>query len=143
MRTAARLAYLVDAFLAEEVLDKSTFRPRREAVDVADIVGDICRELAQQSGREIAVTGASVGTIEADPGLIRTASAISSAMRSNIPSVRSASTSWRAPRASRSPVRDDGPGIPEAETHRDLRAFLPIRPDKAQGVEWNGIGSAS
>lgn len=138
VRTAARLAYLVDAFLAEEVLDKSTFRPRREAVDVADIVGDICRELAQQSGREIAVTGASVGSIEADPGLIRTAvgNLVGNALKYSERPV-SVDVVARADGVAIA-VRDDGPGIPEAERTAIFERFYRSGHDKAQGG--TGIG---
>lgn len=138
VRTAARLAYLVDAFLAEEVLDKSTFRPRREVVDVAEIVGDVCRELSQQSGREIVVAASTAGSIEADPGLLRTAvgNLVGNALKYSERPV-AVEVGPRAERIAIA-VRDEGPGIPEAERTAIFERFYRSGHDRAQGG--TGIG---
>ncbi|MQT15465.1 sensor histidine kinase [Segnochrobactrum spirostomi] len=138
VRTAARLAYLVDAFLAEEVLDKSTFRPRREAVDVTELVGDVCREMAQQSGRDIAVTGSATGLMKADPGLLRTAvgNLVGNALKYSERPV-AVEIAERAEGIAVA-VRDEGPGIPEAERTAIFERFYRSGHDRTQGG--TGIG---
>lgn len=73
VRTVGRLSHLIDAFLAEEVLEKSALQPRLAALDLAALAREIAQEQTAVTGRDIQVEAAAVAPVEADSALLRTA----------------------------------------------------------------------
>ncbi|WP_341987438.1 sensor histidine kinase [Azorhizobium sp. AG788] len=115
IRTVGRLSQMIDTFLAEEVLDKTSVQLRRAPVELSALVQDICHEHATQTARDIRFEAGAAPPIEADFDLLRTAieNLVNNAIRYTEGQVRVAVQPDTD--GVTVAVEDDGPGIPEDE----------------------------
>ncbi len=115
IRTVSRLSQMIDTFLAEEVLDKTSVQLRRAPINLSALAQDICQDHAAQSRRDIRCVAADAPAIDADCDLLRTAieNLVTNAIRYTEGQIRVAvqpDTDGVAV-----VVEDEGPGIPEDE----------------------------
>jgi len=126
VRTVGRLSHLIDAFLAEEVLDKTALHLRLRQVDLTALAKDVCREHEAQTSRHLRVEAPAELVVTADEDLVRLAleNLVSNALRHS-----------RGPVDLRAQSRDDGvvvmvtddgPGIPEAEQEAIFERYYRI-----------------
>lgn len=115
IRTIGRLSQMIDTFLAEEVLDKTSVQLRRAPVDLSALVQDICQEHAAQTGRDIRFAAEGAPTIDADYDLLRTAieNLVNNAIRYTNGQIRVAVQPDTE--GVTVAVEDEGPGIPDDE----------------------------
>lgn len=137
------LARLADQLLVLARVDAGSLVPRREALDVADLLHEAAarwRSAALIRNVRIEVEAPDSGTVDAEPALIRrvidnlTDNAIRHAPPGTAISLRATRETggwWFA-------VRDRGPGIPSA--HRPLLFRRFVRPDLARTREQGGAG---
>lgn len=118
VRTVGRLSQMIDTFLAEEVLDKTSVQLRRSPVDLPALARDICQDQAAQSGRDIRCLAGDVPEIHVDQDLLRTAidNLVHNAVRYTQGPIRVAVAADEG--GVTVAVEDEGPGI--AEDERDL-----------------------
>lgn len=130
VQMVGRLAHLIDAFLADEVLDRRDLQPRLDAVDLSALVHEICQD--NNLGEEEGATGmepAGPVMVQADLPLLRIAiqNLVDNAIRHGGEPVMLHLQEGQEMIGVT--VRDHGPGIPAHEHEvifeRYYRAYTP------------------
>jgi signal transduction histidine kinase len=136
-----RMADLVNELLLLARFDEGTAMPQRTPVDIAAIVtGQADR--SGPNGPAIAVTAVQPATVLADRGHVERiiGNLVDNAARHATTRVELSVTrtgDWVEVR-----VRDDGPGVPEADRERIFERFVRLEEDRARASGGFGLGLA-
>jgi signal transduction histidine kinase len=136
-----RMASLVDELLFLARFDEGTAVPRQSAVEVSEIVGRQA-EAGRPTRAPVVITAIEPGSVLADRGHLERiiGNLVDNAARHATTIVELSvivSGEWVDVR-----VRDDGPGVPEADRSRIFERFVRLEEDRARASGGFGLGLA-
>lgn len=138
-----RMASLVDELLLLARFDEGMARPQRSAVDVSDIVSRLSDQAAANEGHvDFNVVATEPAVVVADRGHVERVigNLVDNACRhasTRVDLSVDVSGDWVQVR-----VRDDGPGIPEADRGQIFERFVRLEEDRARASGGFGLGLA-
>jgi signal transduction histidine kinase len=136
-----RMADLVNELLLLARFDEGTATQRRSTVEVSEIVSHQAQQV-RPSGAPVVVTAVESGSVLADRGHLErlVGNLVDNAARHAATVVEVSVTvagDWVEVR-----VRDDGPGVPEADRGRIFERFVRLEEDRARASGGLGLGLA-